>query len=90
MSFAEVEATVAVVPGVCECAAVAVPHPEAGEALALYIVPDKGAKNVLEQVRRTIPVQWTCESINIVSEIPKNPRGKVILASLQSGNQRQC
>ena len=90
VSFAEVEAKVAVAPGVCECVAVAVPHPEAGEALALYIVPDKGAKNVLEQVRRAIPVQWTCESVNIVSEIPRNSRGKVALTSLQSGNEGRC
>ena len=46
VSFGEVERRVAAVPGVYECAATAVPHPEAGEALALYIVPDKGTGDV--------------------------------------------
>jgi acyl-CoA synthetase (AMP-forming)/AMP-acid ligase II len=82
VSFAEVEAKVAVVPGVYECAAAAVPHPEVGEALALYIVPDKGARGIVDRVRRSLSINWTCESIQIVSEIPKTARGKVLRASL--------
>ena len=58
------------------------PHPEAGEALALYIVPDKGAGDVIGQVRRGLPAYWTCESIQIVSEIPKTASGKVSRAFL--------
>ena len=82
VSFAEVEAKVAAVPGVYECVAAAVAHPEAGEALALYIVPEEGAAGVLDQVRRSLPVHWTCQSIQIVSEIPKTASGKVSRASL--------
>jgi acyl-CoA synthetase (AMP-forming)/AMP-acid ligase II len=82
VSFAEVEARLAAIPGVYECAAAAVPHPESGEALALYIVPDKEAREVVERVRRSLPTYWTCESINIVSEIPKTARGKVSRGSL--------
>jgi acyl-CoA synthetase (AMP-forming)/AMP-acid ligase II len=82
VSFAEVEAKVAAVPGVYECAAASVPHPESGEALALYIVPDKAAGEVVERVRRSLPTYWTCDSISIVSEIPKTARGKVSRASL--------
>jgi len=70
------------VPGVYECVAAAVPHPEAGEALAIYIVPDKGASEVVERVRRSLPTYWTCESIDIVSEIPKTARGKLSRAAL--------
>jgi acyl-CoA synthetase (AMP-forming)/AMP-acid ligase II len=82
VSFSEVEAKVAAVPGVYECAAAAVPHPEGGEALVLYIVPDKEAREVVDRVRWSLPTYWTCESINIVSEIPKTARGKVSRASL--------
>jgi acyl-CoA synthetase (AMP-forming)/AMP-acid ligase II len=82
VSFAEVEAKVAAVPGVYECAAAAVAHPEVGEALALYIVPDKQARKVVDQVRRSLPTYWTCESIDIVSEIPKTARGKLSRVSL--------
>ncbi|MGA2372303.1 MAG: class I adenylate-forming enzyme family protein [Candidatus Korobacteraceae bacterium] len=77
VNFAEVEARVAAVPGVYECAASAVAHPEAGEALVLYIVPDKTADRVADRVRRILPVHWTCDSIRIVSELPKTSSGKV-------------
>ena len=55
VNFAEVEARVAAVPGVYECAAAAIAHPEAGEALVLYIVPDKTADRVADRVRRSLP-----------------------------------
>jgi acyl-CoA synthetase (AMP-forming)/AMP-acid ligase II len=84
VSFAEVEARIAAVPGVYECAAAAVPHPEVGEALALYIVPDKGAEEVIERVRCNLPSNWTCSSIQVVSAIPKTARGKVERASLST------
>ena len=77
VSFGEVERRVAAVPGVYECAATAVPHPEAGEALALYIVPDKGTGDVTHRVRHSLPAHWTVESIRIVAEIPKTARGKI-------------
>ena len=38
VSLAEVEARVTAIPGVYECAARGVDHPEAGEALVLFIV----------------------------------------------------
>jgi acyl-CoA synthetase (AMP-forming)/AMP-acid ligase II len=82
VSFAEAEEKVAAVSGVYECAAAAVSHPEAGEALALYIVPDGEAGDIIERVRRSLPASWTCESIQIVSQIPKTARGKVSRASL--------
>jgi acyl-coenzyme A synthetase/AMP-(fatty) acid ligase len=82
VSFAEVEAKVAAVPGVYECAAGAVDHPEAGEALTLYVVPDKDAHNVVDQVRCSLPVTWICDSIRLVSGIPKTSSGKVSLSVL--------
>ncbi len=83
VSSAEVEATVAAVPGVFECAAAAVPNGEAGEALVLWVVPEQKVQNIEEQVRRSLPVHWTCNTINIVSEIPKTSHGKISLFSLQ-------
>ena len=71
INFAEVEACVAAMPGVYECAAAAVAHPESGEALVLYIVPDAKEDSLVERVRRSLPIHWTCDSIRIVSEIPK-------------------
>lgn len=88
VNFAEVEARVAAVPGVYECAAAAVAHPEAGEALVLYIVPDKSADSVADRVRRSLPVHWTCDSIRIVSELPKTSSGKVSREALEREGNR--
>jgi len=71
VSFGEVETKVAAVPGVYECAATATQHPEAGEALALFIVSDDGASTVAERVRRALPPQWTCVSVRVVPQLPK-------------------
>jgi len=82
VSLAEVTAKVNAIPGVYECAARAVEHPEAGEALALFIVPDQGAKIASDEVRRHLPAHWALDSVRLVSELPKNSRGKIALSAL--------
>ena len=88
VSLAEVEAKVATVPGVCECAAAGVPHPEAGEALALFIVEDSvednGAHALVERVRHALPPQWTCTSVKVVAELPRTANGKIARSQLQT------
>jgi len=82
VSLAEVSARVTAIPGVYECAARAVDHPEAGEALVLFIVLDHGASVAAEEVRRHLPPHWALDSIRMVPELPKTSRGKVALSSL--------
>ncbi len=77
VSFAEVEARVAQVPGVYECAATSKAHGEAGEAISLFIVPTGGASDVPERVRSALPPHWTCAEVNLVAELPKTSSGKV-------------
>jgi acyl-coenzyme A synthetase/AMP-(fatty) acid ligase len=84
VSFGEVETKVAAVPGVYECAATATRHPEAGEALALFIVADDGASKVAERVRRALPPQWTCVSVRVVPELPKTENGKIARSQLRT------
>jgi acyl-CoA synthetase (AMP-forming)/AMP-acid ligase II len=84
LSFAEVEARVATISGVYECAATAVHHPEAGESLALFIVVDNGTQGIVERVRHAIPPQWTCTSVKVVSELPRTANGKVARSRLQT------
>jgi len=84
VSFGEVETKVAAVPGVYECAATATRHPEAGEALALFIVADDGASIVAERVRRALPPQWTCVSVRVVPELPKTENGKIARSQLRT------
>jgi len=82
VSLAEVAAKVTAIPGVYECAARAVDHPEAGEALVLFIVPDHGTTIVMEEVRRYLPAHWTLDSIRLVSELPKTSSGKIAASAL--------
>jgi acyl-CoA synthetase (AMP-forming)/AMP-acid ligase II len=84
VSFGEVEAKVAAIPGVYECAAAATRHPEAGEALALFIVADDGASIVAEKVRHALPPQWTCVSVRVVPELPKTENGKIARSQLRT------
>ena len=85
VTFAEVEAREAATPGVCECAAASVPHPEAGEALALFIVPEPGADDLAARVRQAIPPQWTCSAVKLVPELPRNANGKLARHLLKAG-----
>jgi len=82
VSLAEVAARVTAIPGVFECAARAVDHPEAGEALVLFIVPDQGARIRADEVCRRLPAHWTLESVRLVPELPKTFTGKISLSSL--------
>lgn len=87
VSLAEVEARVAAIPGVGECAAAGVQHPEAGEALALFVVQsgsESGSQTLAEKVRLALPVQWTCASVKIVAELPKTANGKIARSRLQT------
>ncbi len=84
LSFAEVEATVGATPGVHECAAASVPHAEAGESLALYVVPASGAEDVAERVRRALPPHWTCSAVHVVAQLPKTSNGKVVRSLLKA------
>jgi acyl-CoA synthetase (AMP-forming)/AMP-acid ligase II len=84
VSLAEVEAKVAAIPGVHECAAAGVQHPEAGEALALFVVGDNGTQALIENVRHALPPHWTCNSVKVVAELPKTPNGKIARSQLHS------
>ena len=82
LGFAEIEATVATVRGVLECAVIAVSHQEAGEALALYVVAAEDAGDVVAAVRRRLPSEWICDSISLVTELPRNAYGKLMRSQL--------
>jgi acyl-coenzyme A synthetase/AMP-(fatty) acid ligase len=73
----EVEECVAAIPGVYECAAVGVKHPEAGEALALFVVAQNAENDLAEKVRLALPPLWTCASVNLVGALPRTSNGKV-------------
>ena len=82
VSLGEVEARVSSVAGVFECAVKRVDHPEAGEALRLFIVANEGADGVVQRVRRALPAHWTCASIDLISGLPKTANGKIARSRL--------
>ena len=87
VSVGEVEAKVGAMAGVSECAAVAVKHPEAGEALALLVVAERvvaeqSEDNLSERVRRGLPPHWTCVTVKMVSALPRTANGKIARAQL--------
>ncbi len=84
VSLAEVAARVTAIPGVYECAASAVDHPETGEALVLFIVPDRGASIAADEVRRYLPYHWALDSIRLVSELPKTANGKIAVSAISA------
>jgi acyl-CoA synthetase (AMP-forming)/AMP-acid ligase II len=82
VSFAEVEAKVAALPGVSECAAHATPHSEAGEALVLHVVAKPGEQPAWDEMRRCLPAHWMFDAVRFVPELPKTANGKVARAAL--------
>jgi acyl-CoA synthetase (AMP-forming)/AMP-acid ligase II len=89
VSIGEVEAKITAIPGVYECAAAAVPDPETGEALALFIVPDhdlteRAKQDFSETVKRALPPHWTCSSLTVISELPRTTSGKIARPHLQT------
>ena len=79
VSFAEIESRLAArAAGAVECAVAAVPHAEAGEALALYVVADEDRRReVAAVIRRAMPPEWICDRVNFVTMLPRNPNGKL-------------
>ncbi len=98
VSLTEVETKVGEIAGVRECAAAGVPHPEAGEALALFIVKedagDDGASALIEsdlvepalieKVRQALPAHWTCSLVRVVAELPRTANGKIARSELHT------
>jgi acyl-CoA synthetase (AMP-forming)/AMP-acid ligase II len=81
VSLAEIEARAEAASGVAECAATPVSHAEAGEAVALYIVTKQASLDTA-LLRRTMPIEWVVDSVNVVPELPRNPHGKLLRSQL--------
>lgn len=87
VSLGEVEARVAAMPGVYECAVVGVEHPDAGEAVAIFVVPENETQVLAQEVRRALPPQWTCVSVNVVRQLPRTVDGKIERPQLQMAHE---
>jgi acyl-CoA synthetase (AMP-forming)/AMP-acid ligase II len=95
VALAEIEERVAAVSGVAECAAAGVPHAEAGEAIALFVVNAGDPAGLEARVRGALPTAWDCAFVRLVPELPHTSSGKVsrvgvsrLVAEMQTANER--
>ncbi|MBN1612823.1 MAG: AMP-binding protein [Deltaproteobacteria bacterium] len=87
VSSVEVEQWVVKHPKVAECTAVGLPHEKWGEAVTVFVVPNAGVEIEEEEI-----IRYSKEGLAgykvpkravIVSEIPKNPSGKILKKDLR-------
>lgn len=88
----EVEATVAELPGVTECACVGQQDADTGEGVAIYIVRNDEAlsvEQVREHCRRNLAAYKVPRYVHFISEMPKSSVGKILRRSLRAdcGNE---
>ncbi|ROO87898.1 acyl-CoA synthetase (AMP-forming)/AMP-acid ligase II [Actinocorallia herbida] len=89
ISSREVEDVLLSCPGVADAAAVAIPDPYYGEKVAAVIVARPGAAPTLETIRAHFAAsglarQKTPERIELRTELPRTPLGKVKKAELRA------
>jgi len=84
LAFGEVEQWVLGITGVRDVAVCSIPHEEAGEAPAIFIVPVAGGcgEEVAERVKRSLPPLWTCDMVVALEQLPLTDRGKLNRAAL--------
>jgi acyl-CoA synthetase (AMP-forming)/AMP-acid ligase II len=79
---AEVEQTLARLPGVAECAVVGVPDARLGEVGKAFIVRKSGAdlseQDVTEFCRTRLANYKMPRTIEFIPQLPRNPSGKVL------------
>jgi len=89
----EVEAVVAMHPGVLECAAIGVPDAKSGEAVKLFVVrkdPALTADGVLTHCREHLTGYKCPRNIEFRTELPKSNVGKILRRELRDEAKRKA
>jgi len=89
----EIEAVVAMHPGVLECAAVGVPDRKSGEAVKLFIVKGDAsltAESVLTFCREHLTGYKLPRDIEFRAELPKTNVGKILRRELRDEAKKQA
>jgi salicylate---CoA ligase len=89
ISAEEVENLVYQVPAVSQVAAVAMPHPELGERVCVYVVPRAGATVSLHEIRASMDAAGVAryklpEYLVVVDELPVTKVGKIDKKALRA------
>lgn len=90
----EVEEALAQHPDVAEAAVIGVPHPHWGEAVMALIVPRPGARPAPEELiafaRERLAGYKLPRTIELVTELPRTPSGKVLKRELRDRYGLTC
>jgi long-chain acyl-CoA synthetase len=89
----EVEAVVAMHPGVLECAAIGVPDAKSGEAVRLFVVrkdPGLTADGVVAHCREHLTGYKCPRDIEFRTELPKSNVGKILRRELRDEARRKA
>ncbi len=89
----EIEAVVAMHPGVLECAAIGVPDPKSGEAVKLFIVKkdDKlSAEDVIAHCRSHLTGYKCPRDVEFRTELPKSNVGKILRRELRDEAKKKA
>jgi long-chain acyl-CoA synthetase len=82
----EIEAVVAMHPGVMECAVVGVPDPGTGEAVKLFVVrrdPELTAEDLMTYCQEELTAYKRPKLIEFRDELPKTNVGKILRRELR-------
>lgn len=82
----EVEAVMAELPEIAECACIGIPDVEVGEAVAAYIVPHDPAlstKTVIAHCRTSLAAYKVPRHVFFVDQLPKSAVGKILRKELR-------
>jgi long-chain acyl-CoA synthetase len=89
----EIEAVIAMHPGVLECAAVGVPDPKSGEAVKVFIVRSDAkvtAQDILAHCREHLTGYKVPRDVEFRTELPKSNVGKILRRELRDEAKKQA
>jgi long-chain acyl-CoA synthetase len=89
----EIEAVIAMHPGVLECAAIGVPDRKSGEAVKLFIVRGDAkltAEDILVHCREHLTGYKVPREVEFRNELPKSNVGKILRRELRDEAKKQA
>jgi len=81
----EIEAVIAMMDEVAECACIGIPDDDTGEAVKLFVVKkdeNLTAEAIIEYARKNLTAYKVPKRIEFIEEVPKSPVGKILRREL--------
>ena len=82
----EIEAVIAMMNEVAECACIGVPDDATGEAVKLFVVKkdeNLTPETITEYARKNLTAYKVPKQIEFIAEVPKSPVGKILRRELR-------